>query len=425
MKNEKQRKLVPVRNNPGSYKVHKFDTARLEWRDTNKFLSTRRRLVDGASKREKSVFDSIGQAKDFRAGILEKSTNDKSIHRLPTATLTGEYTFKKLIEDWKKFHFLTIEVSTRQYYEGKVGYFEWLHQYPVREITKSIIDDLVTYWVTELPKLKTRQSFERELTTLTVILNYYRERKNEDYNLPVDRRHYDAAVVVRKPKREVAALSENDLGRFSRGLGFQKNPVYRDLAIVQFGFGLRISEVCGLRGHDFDFTNGSVKIQRRVIWDKNSWAPMIVDGTKNGKVRNLIIPKFLLGTLRRLCDVAGSRNALLFSKEGAPLNAKTIRVAYNRTLSKLGITYVSGTHIMRKAAATTANAVTGDIFAVQQLMDHSSTQVTQRYTAKLDSQKRKVAVALDEIFERSKLLGIEASDENLDVTSKKTEEKVA
>jgi hypothetical protein len=55
--------------------------------------------------------------------------------------------------------------------------------------------------------------------------------------------------------------------------------------------------------------------------------------------------------------------------------------------------------MLRKTAATQANRVTGDFYAVSKLMDHSSPNITLRYVEEVSDQKRKVADALNSVLE--------------------------
>ena len=68
---------------------------------------------------------------------------------------------------------------------------------------------------------------------------------------------------------------------------------------------------------------------------------------------------------------------------------------YNRVLRQLGIHGASGTHFLRRTFATVANELTGDFYAVSKILDHSSTDVTQRYVRPMASQARRVAEAVN------------------------------
>jgi hypothetical protein len=105
-----------------------------------------------------------------------------------------------------------------------------------------------------------------------------------------------------------------------------------------------------------------------------------------------------------------TRVSLVFHRNGEPLNRKTVGVAYNTALKRLGITHVSGTHMLRKTTATQANRVTGDFYAVSKMLDHSDPSITLKYVEEVSDQKRKVADALDSVANAA--LGISPRDPN-------------
>ena len=150
-----------------------------------------------------------------------------------------ELTFEALIEDWKSFHYLQLELSTKQMYDRRRPHLNFLNKIPVEKINTLMVDELVKYWVKEHPKFHQRQSFEKELNLLKVILNYYRKRKNAAYVIPVLDEHYRAADVARKPERPVQSLSTEELGAFLDFLKQGINPNYYVLALAQFSFGLQ------------------------------------------------------------------------------------------------------------------------------------------------------------------------------------------
>lgn len=160
------------------------------------------------------------------------------------------------------------------------------------------VDELVKFWVKELPRAKRRQSFEKELNLLTVILNFYKSRKNRAYLIPIEGPHYEAARVIRKAKGDVQALSGEDLARFLKALRFQKNPAYYPLAACQFGLSLRIGEACALDKRFIDLERKEVRIGQTVIWNDRTWEATLKEYPKNDYVRYLSIPDFLVTILK-------------------------------------------------------------------------------------------------------------------------------
>jgi integrase len=321
--------------------------------------------------------------------------------------------FETLLKEWKAFHYLTIDYSTKQTYERKLRPVEeFLSPYAVDDIAPEVIDQMIRQWKTEHERLakkgeanKQRFSYEKELDALKVVLNFYRHRKDPRFPIPIYREHYRAAKIVTRADHGVKSLKAEDLGRFLNELKNQKNEIYFPLALTQFCLSLRISEACALYVSDIDLNRREVLIQRWIVWDHENWKPMVKDRPKNGKARLLAIPEILAEEFDHLLRRQMPGVQLLFHDKGEPLIRKSIGLAYNRTLKSLGINYVSGTHLMRKTSATQANAATGDFHAVSMNLGHSNVEETQRYVEGLSSSNRKVANALDDVVRNVMKIG--------------------
>jgi integrase len=399
----KKRKELPVKHNPGIYRLVQMDESSKVWMATGSFRAMRRIFIDGESKKEQGVFRSLEDAKAFREGNMERVPGGRNVHQRvneesqPSGSLES-ITFGALVEEWKSFHYLQLELSTKQMYDRRMPHLEFLFRVPVEKIKVNVIDELVKYWMTDHPKWHQRFTFEKELNLLKVVLNYYRKRKNPAYVIPVLEEHYKAADVARRPKQPVQHLTTQDLGRFLEHLKKGINPNYYVLALAQFSFGLRAGEVCGLAWRNLNLETRVVVIDQVVTWHHETWEPTIKGRPKNGKVRVLMIPEFLVQELTRLKATRSSNSDLVFHRKGVPYCRKEIGKVYNRALQELGITHVSGTHMMRRTAATLANEATGDFYAVSNLLDHSSPEVTLRYVSQTTAQKSKVAVALNGVL---------------------------
>jgi len=194
--------------------------------------------------------------------------------------------------------------------------------------------------------------------------------------IPVEKKHYEASTIVRKAKGDDAALSEEDLSRFLARLKAHKSPHYFPLAAAQFGLSLRIGEVCALDKRFIDLDEKTIRIGQTVIWNDRTWEASLKLYPKNGHVRHLSIPDFLVSVFRDWIANSDPKHSLLFHKNGEFLNRKTIGTAYNCALRELDIDYVSGQ------------------------LGHSSVEVTKRYLKRISSQKVKVANTLNEVANR-------------------------
>lgn len=306
--------------------------------------------------------------------------------------------FSQLVEKWKPFHYLKLELSTQQTYDRRMPLFQYLNDIQVEEITVSTIDDLVSHWVSKCIKSKRRYTFEKELHILKVILNYYRTRINPRYLMPILPDHFDAADVAKRPSSPVQTLSQEQLSLFLSELRKYRVPIFYTLALAEVALGLRIGEACGLNWPAIDLQNKLIRIDWTVVWDLFTWQSRIKERPKNGKIRVLVMPDVLVEELKRLEQVRDPNIPLVFHFNGLCLNRQTVAKLYNRTLSRLGITHVHGTHFLRATAATLANEATGDFYAVSKLLDHSNPNITLRYVAPTNSAKHKVAEALNSVL---------------------------
>jgi len=396
MRKRKTEKEVPVRNNPGICKRFEYDESKKTWKDTGKFRAMRRVVKDGISRKEQAIFSNIEDARNFRGGSTDKPVSSgRDIHLNRPENSNVGMTFGGLVAKWKPFHFLKLEHSTKQTYEKRLPNLHFLMNVPVERIKTSVIDDLVSHWVETYPKGGQRCTFEKELNLVKVILNFYRKRINPSYLVPVLLEHYEAADVAKKATPEVASLTQEELSKFLDELKSSKSPIFHTMALTQFCLGLRVGELCGMRWEDVNLDTGVARIEQTVSWDLMTWEPRIKLRPKNGKVRILVMPEILVQELRRLKPQRDRDVQLIFHKKGGPMNRQTIGKAYNRALERLGYTHVRGTHMLRKTAATVANEITGDFYAVSRLMDHSSPNVTLRYVSQTSAGKRKVADALN------------------------------
>jgi len=396
----KKRKEVPVKYHPGIYKRFVLHEPTQKWIDTGSFRVIRRTVVDGVSKKEQAVLDSLDDAKAYRAGLAEKAATGTNAPRNTVIEEEKGLTFGALVEKWKPFHFLKLERSTQQTYDKRLPNLDYLKLVPVEKITTTVIDDMVSEWVRTYPEEGQRHTFEKELNLLKVILNFYRKRLNPSYLIPVLDEHYQAGDMAKRAIQPVQSLSQEELALFFEDLRKSKNPKWYSLALAQFCLGLRAGEVCGMTWDAVDLKNRIARIEWTIVWDFVTWEPRIKNRPKNGKVRILVIPELLAEELERMKLLRDPKVPLIFHLNGKPLNRQTIGKAYNRALGRLGISHVRGTHMLRKTSATLANEVTGDFYAVSKLMDHSSPNVTLRYVAQTNAQKQKVADALNSVIKR-------------------------
>lgn len=391
-----KRKEEPVRNNPGIYRRFEFNELKGKWIETGKFRSLRRVMVRGLSRKEQAVFDNMEDAKAFRAGLTEKRDGGPQVHK--NASSDEKYLFGTLVEEWKTLHYLQIEFTSQQMYEARLPHLKPLEKVPVEEIKTTVVTNLIKHWLSPVyPKPKDRQTFEKELDLMKVVLNFYKRHKNNGYYLPILPEHYRAADFAKKAKGPVRGLREEDVSRFLAALN-ESYPNFYLIALLQLGLGLRIGEAVGMCWDDFDLERREVCVQRNIAWNKTT-RELSAKKRKNARVLDAALPEFLIPVLTALEEKRDRKIPYLFQRKGRLIRRQQVSKAYNRILEKLGIEGVSGTHVLRKTAGTLARKLTSDVYAASKLLDHSSVNITEKYyLEELDHDKRKVAVALNSVL---------------------------
>ncbi|MDE0119843.1 MAG: site-specific integrase [Bdellovibrionales bacterium] len=268
--------------------------------------------------------------------------------------------------------------------------YKWLSNYcyssPLADVQMSELKGIhVVEWIswlkTSVTINKRRNSFRRELKFLNTILTWYKDFLNEDFNVPVTKKHKQlCALKVKKLRRPDYFIQPEDAKRWVEWLKENKgsNPVYWKLATFMLLTGARVGEACGLKWDAVDFKRNLVRIVRRVSWDYWNKAPTLEDVTKTAQsARILLLPKNLKDILlemkkERLNDV------VFTDQKGNLLKYNAIQSAFNHGFTALGLPWRS-THICRHTYATIALMTTKNLSAVQASLGHTEQRTTQQY----------------------------------------------
>ena len=237
-------------------------------------------------------------------------------------------------------------------------------------------------WLRRHPTTKNprRKSFIKEVDLLITVLNWYRNFLNEDFNVPVTKKHKELCFYKPNvPRRPDYFMRPEDSREWIEWLKeHRSNPVYWKLASFMLLTGARVSEVCGLKWEAVDFEKGIARVVRRVRWDYRTKLPTLEDITKTaGSARILILPKKVQDILLQMKEEAV--NELVFTDtQGKLLKYNAVQSAFNDGFRALKLPWRS-THICRHTYATMALMGTNNLSAVQASLGHSQQRMTQRY----------------------------------------------
>ena len=300
------------------------------------------------------------------------------------ASLNDQMKFKDCVNQfWKDVQDRTLK-STHQSYEYRLE--NYLRIGPLGDIKMSEIKGFhIVEWIQWLKgqptaKNKQRKSFVKELGLLKVVLNWYKNFLNEDFNVPVTKKHKQMCIFKpTAPRRPDYFIKPENARKWVEWLKeHRSNPVYWRLASFMLLTGTRVGEACGMKWEAVDLDQGIARVIRRVRWNQYSKCPFLEDITKTtGSVRILVLPKKLQEILLQMKKEAV--NDLVFTDgKGNLLKYNAVQSSFNHGFMALGLPWRS-THICRHTYATMALMGTKNLSAVQASLGHSQQRMTQRY----------------------------------------------
>ena len=143
---------------------------------------------------------------------------------------------------------------------------------------------------------------------------------------------------------------------------------YRDKLIIKFLFytGVRVSELTKIKKNDIIFEDGFVKVYG-----------------KGGKERIVPIPKELLNELKDYINKINTENIF-------PLSSRQVERIIKYIAKKAGISKKVTPHVLRHSLATTLLSKGVDIRYIQEILGHSSLNITQIYTHVVPNQLKEI-----------------------------------
>ncbi len=365
-----------IRGYPGIYKIWVWDGDRQRYIDPRSVSGSGQQPFR-AKKRVKALgrwiqvsesFDSVEEARVWRQASNAVIQQRKS----------AAYTILDLIDDWREWIKQRQAESTFDLYGQNIPHLKFLFDVPVEELTAEDIDTWIKHLVhPSYPKRITRVSFEREVKTLRVLLNWYREYKNPRYLIPYLKRHVRDSVFRKKPTEIERALPWEEYERFLERLRTHQKPIYYYLAALQGMTGLRIGEACGLYWEFVDLERGAARICQVVWWRRPRKDPVLRSGTKTGETRVVLLPPRLVDLLREWKG-RETNGPFVFQEEGGPLRYPAVQNAYNKALRALDLKPRS-THFLRYTFAKLHADQTGNQRATQAALGHRSSKMTDHY----------------------------------------------
>lgn len=148
---------------------------------------------------------------------------------------------------------------------------------------------------------------------------------------------------------------------------------YTELVLFLGLTGARFGEGAGLKVAAVDFENGEVKISETLSEVAGSFH---TDTPKNHKKREVVMPKYLMESLRALCEGKDSGDYVFLTPGGTPIrNANFAKRHFKPALKRLGLPEIR-IHDLRYTAAAITRSSGGDLFDMKEQVGHSDIRTT-------------------------------------------------
>lgn len=332
---------------------------------------------------------------DEQKTIFTSGQIPEPVERQPTLErVTGMYF------EWAK---IRLKKSSIQNYEVRLPYIteSFLGNLKVSELNSAAIDRWLE-WLKKQPTASNagRKTFERELTILTLILNWYRNYKDATFVVQITKRHREDCrykpLTARRP--DYFARTE-EIRSWIGWLRKRQSPVYAELATFMILTGCRVSEAAGLMWDSVDLNLKIARIVRTVHWDHWTRKPTLQDTTKTDEsTRIVILPDVLVALLGEMRKREPNSLIVFPGRNGDLLKYNAIQSRFNAGFKALKLPWRS-THICRHTYATMALYATRDLTSVQASLGHSRREVTEKYAKSVALLNANTAEQTAELFD--------------------------
>lgn len=265
----------------------------------------------------------------------------------------------------------------------RIDLTQFISQLPVNNILE-ITSDILENFIAQLHQKYKPKTVKRKIASVKAFFHYleYKEliERNPFYKLEV---RFREPVILPKtiPLHTIETfLSTMYRQRKNAKTEYQKKNALRDVAVIEmlFATGMRISELCSLKIGDVNLYDRSI-----LIYGKGSKERKIQIGNED------VI--HILEEYKREFQVQIQKCKHFFvNQEGKALSDQSIRRMINKYTSLAAIDIHITPHMFRHTFATSLLEADVDIRYIQEMLGHSSINITEIYTHVAMSKQRDI-----------------------------------
>ena len=250
---------------------------------------------------------------------------------------------------------------------------QFCEQLPSQEVCDITPDTLEAY-IARLHKTYKPKTVKRKIASIKALFHYFLYKDIIDIN-PFSKIQIKFREPVLLPKTIPLHTVERFLStiyhcRTNAKTAYQRKNALRDAAVIEllFATGIRISELCSLKPDDVNLYDRSI-----LIYGK---------GSKERKVQigNDAVAAILSEYRSRFLPEIQTCNRFFVNQNGTALSDQTVRRMIRKYASLAGIDLHITPHMFRHTFATSLLEADVDIRYIQEILGHSSINITEIYT---------------------------------------------
>lgn len=240
----------------------------------------------------------------------------------------------------------------------------------ISDITPCILED----YIAKLHQKFKPKTAKRKIASIKALFHYFEYKEIIDIN-PFNKIHVKFREPVILPKTIPLNIVELFLSTIYKQhsnakTDFQRKNTLRDVAVIEllFATGIRISELCSLKVNDVDLYDRTI-----LIYGKGSKERRLLIGNDD-VVKILEEYKSVF-----LTEIQNSKHFFV-NQNGTVLSDQAVRRMINKYTSLAAIDLHITPHMFRHTFATSLLEADVDIRYIQEMLGHSSINITEIYT---------------------------------------------
>lgn len=230
------------------------------------------------------------------------------------------------------------------------------------------------------------KTVKRKVASLKALFHYFEYREIIDRN-PFSKmqiRFREPAILPKTiPLHTVETFLSTIYQQYqTAATPYKKKTALRDIAVAEllFATGMRISELCTLKDRDVDLSDGTI-----LIYGK---------GRKERRIQigNLSVIQILQEYKKNFHNEMQTCRHFFINQAGKPLSDQAVRRMINKYTSLASIELHITPHMFRHTFATSLLEADVDIRYIQEMLGHSSINITEIYTHVAVAKQRDILI---------------------------------